>query len=351
MKLLVEAIEQAGYKPGDEIALALDAGRDRVLRRRHATSCTAKAGSFSAADMRRLPRRPCATATRSCRSRTAWPRTTGTAGPRSRKELGDRVQLVGDDLFVTNSERLARGIDTGVANSILVKVNQIGTLTETLDTVTLAMTQRLHLGDVAPQRRDRGHHDRRPRGRDRTAGRSRPARPRAATASRSTTSCCASRRSSARPPRTRAGGRSRPHAGAHRDRRHRERRRRVLRRAGRAPAPACGMGAADPDRGRVARGDRHHVPVRVPDPFVPRAAATGARRASRTSRCLKRAEQDAGRTRPRQLQTPSEIERLARTQFNMVLPGEQAYNVVPPATPVTATTTASLTRETARRGS
>ena len=52
--------------------------------------------------------------------------------------VGNRVQLVGDDLFVTNSERLARGIEDGVANAILVKVNQIGTLTETLDTVALA---------------------------------------------------------------------------------------------------------------------------------------------------------------------------------------------------------------------
>jgi enolase len=52
--------------------------------------------------------------------------------------IGDRVQLVGDDLFVTNTVRLARGIDAGVANAILVKVNQIGTLTETLDTVDLA---------------------------------------------------------------------------------------------------------------------------------------------------------------------------------------------------------------------
>ncbi|HYE57824.1 MAG TPA: phosphopyruvate hydratase, partial [Rhodothermales bacterium] len=51
---------------------------------------------------------------------------------------GDRVQLVGDDLFVTNSERLARGIEEGVANAILVKVNQIGTLTETLDAIELA---------------------------------------------------------------------------------------------------------------------------------------------------------------------------------------------------------------------
>jgi enolase len=54
------------------------------------------------------------------------------------KTLGDRVQLVGDDVFVTNVDRLQRGIDAGVANSILVKVNQIGSLTETLDAVALA---------------------------------------------------------------------------------------------------------------------------------------------------------------------------------------------------------------------
>ena len=54
------------------------------------------------------------------------------------KALGDRVQLVGDDLFVTNTRRLREGIDRGVANSILVKVNQIGTLTETLDAIELA---------------------------------------------------------------------------------------------------------------------------------------------------------------------------------------------------------------------
>ena len=53
-------------------------------------------------------------------------------------ELGDKIQLVGDDLFVTNSERLEDGIDRGIANSILIKVNQIGTLTETLETMDLA---------------------------------------------------------------------------------------------------------------------------------------------------------------------------------------------------------------------
>ena len=53
-------------------------------------------------------------------------------------ELGDKIQLVGDDLFVTNPERLARGIDNGIANSILIKVNQIGTLSETLDAIEMA---------------------------------------------------------------------------------------------------------------------------------------------------------------------------------------------------------------------
>src|SRR5207248_2663832 len=54
------------------------------------------------------------------------------------KRLGDRVQLVGDDLFVTNTDRLARGISSGVANSILIKVNQIGTVSETLDAIEMA---------------------------------------------------------------------------------------------------------------------------------------------------------------------------------------------------------------------
>ena len=54
------------------------------------------------------------------------------------EKLGDKVQLVGDDLFVTNTERLSRGIATGTANSVLIKVNQIGTLTETFDTIEMA---------------------------------------------------------------------------------------------------------------------------------------------------------------------------------------------------------------------
>ena len=99
------------------------------------------------------------------------------------ERIGDRVQLVGDDLFVTNEARLADGIRDGIANSILVKVNQIGTLTETIDAVRLAQTQRLYRGDVAPLGRDRGFDHRRPRGRarlrpdqDRQPGAQRPHR-------------------------------------------------------------------------------------------------------------------------------------------------------------------------------
>ena len=114
--------------------------------------------------------------------------------------IGDRVQLVGDDLFVTNTERLQRGIDTGVANSILIKVNQIGTLTETLEAIDDGARGRLHGGHVAPLGRDRGHDDRRPRRRDRLRpDQDRRAR-RARTAWRSTTSCCGSRRRSAPTP-------------------------------------------------------------------------------------------------------------------------------------------------------
>jgi enolase len=66
------------------------------------------------------------------------------------KELGKTVQLVGDDLFVTNRDRLARGIEEGVGNAILVKVNQIGTLSETLDTCALAQTH--HYASVISHR-------------------------------------------------------------------------------------------------------------------------------------------------------------------------------------------------------
>ena len=82
------------------------------------------------------------------------------------KELGDKVQLVGDDVFVTNPEILKRGIAEGVGNALLVKVNQIGTVTETLDAMTMARDGELRLHRLAPIRRDRRRDDRRPRRRD-----------------------------------------------------------------------------------------------------------------------------------------------------------------------------------------
>ena len=137
VQVLVEAIERAGFTPGDDIALALDvasteffadgsytlAGEgDRVL--------TPSEMVGYLADL--CDRYPIVSIEDGCAEEDwdGWAELT--------KTLGDRVQLVGDDLFVTNVERLRRGIDEGVANSILVKVNQIGTLTETLDTVGLA---------------------------------------------------------------------------------------------------------------------------------------------------------------------------------------------------------------------
>ena len=159
--------------------------RSRSTRPRPSSSPTASTASRAARPT--APRWPTSTpgspsATRSSRSRTASPRTTGARWRALTERLGDRLQLVGDDLFVTNVERLQRGIDEGVANAILVKVNQIGTLTETLDAIGLARSNGYRVGDLAPLRRDRGHDDRRPRRRDGRRpdqdGRALPHRPR-----------------------------------------------------------------------------------------------------------------------------------------------------------------------------
>ena len=82
------------------------------------------------------------------------------------KALGGKVQLVGDDLFVTNTKILAEGIQKGIANSILIKVNQIGTLTETLDCMALAVRAGYTCMVSHRSRRDRGRDDRGPGGRD-----------------------------------------------------------------------------------------------------------------------------------------------------------------------------------------
>jgi enolase len=134
--LLVEAIERAGRAPGDEVSIALDAASTEFFRDgRYDLAGEGRSLSpveFADYLVDLCDRYPIV----SIEDGMAEEDWDGWAVLTER--LGGRVQLVGDDLFVTNSERLARGIDTGVANSILVKVNQIGTLTETLEAVDLA---------------------------------------------------------------------------------------------------------------------------------------------------------------------------------------------------------------------
>jgi enolase len=135
-RLLLEAIERAGYTPGDEIALALDVASSEffkngqyALEGEDRTFTSPEFAAYLADLAGRYP-------ILSIEDGMAEDDWDGWAMLTER--LGDRVQLVGDDLFVTNVERLQRGIESRVANSILVKVNQIGTLTETLDTMQLA---------------------------------------------------------------------------------------------------------------------------------------------------------------------------------------------------------------------
>jgi enolase len=136
VRLLVEAIEEAGYSPGTDIALALDAASTEFfvdgsyVLAGEGRSLSSEAMASYLVDL--ADRYPIVSIEDGMAEDDwdGWAALTGA--------VGDTVQLVGDDLFVTNTERLQRGIDTGVANSILVKVNQIGTLTETLDAISLA---------------------------------------------------------------------------------------------------------------------------------------------------------------------------------------------------------------------
>jgi enolase len=134
--VLVEAIDRAGYQAGDDIALALDVASSEFFTDGR-YSLAGEGRDLSPSELVGLltelcGRYPIVSVEDGCAEEDwdGWSELS--------KALGDRVQLVGDDLFVTNVERLRRGIDTGVANSILVKVNQIGSLTETLDAIDVA---------------------------------------------------------------------------------------------------------------------------------------------------------------------------------------------------------------------
>jgi enolase len=136
LELLVAAIEAAGYRPGDEIAIALDPASseffsDGVYR------LAGEGRTLSSSELvdywEQLIDRYPIVLLEDGMAEDDWD------GWRMLTErLGERVQLVGDDVFVTNPAILRRGIDAGIANSILIKLNQIGTLTETLDTIALA---------------------------------------------------------------------------------------------------------------------------------------------------------------------------------------------------------------------
>jgi enolase len=138
VQILVEAIERAGYTPGDDIAIALDPatseiydveGNVYVLASENRRLTPPEMAGYLSGLVDRYP----IISIEDGMAEEDWDGWVALTSA-----LGGRIQLVGDDLFVTNVERLSRGIAAGVANSILIKVNQIGTLTETLDTVALA---------------------------------------------------------------------------------------------------------------------------------------------------------------------------------------------------------------------
>jgi enolase len=144
LEVLATAVEKAGYKLGDQVVFALDPATtelwDEAKKRGKTGYCFFKSQPdrvVSSDEMIDLWKRLCARwPIRSIEDGLAeddwagWEKLT--------RELGQKVQLVGDDLFVTNVKRLQEGINRGAANSILIKVNQIGTLTETLDAIELA---------------------------------------------------------------------------------------------------------------------------------------------------------------------------------------------------------------------
>jgi enolase len=136
IRILVEAIETAGFQPGDDIAIALDPATSELYRdgRYH----LAGEGKVLERDemveyWRRLVSTYPIVSIEDGMAEDDWEGWAALTGA-----IGDHVQLVGDDLFVTNVRRLQQGIDRSIANAVLVKVNQIGTLTETLETVELA---------------------------------------------------------------------------------------------------------------------------------------------------------------------------------------------------------------------
>ena len=138
LKVIVQAIEEAGYKPGEDFMIAIDAASSEWWNDEEKCYIQPKSG-------KKMTQKQLVNMWKGFAEKypiisledgmaeedwEGWEMLT--------KALGDKIQLVGDDLFVTNVTRLKKGIDMGVANSILIKVNQIGSLTETLDAIQMA---------------------------------------------------------------------------------------------------------------------------------------------------------------------------------------------------------------------
>ena len=138
LSLIVAAIERAGYKPGDDFMIAIDAASSEWYEEEQGVYRLPKAGKLLSRKQmvqlwQRLASKYPIISLEDGMAETDWE-----GWSMLTKALGKKIQLVGDDLFVTNTQRLQQGIEAGIGNSILIKVNQIGTLTETLDAIAMA---------------------------------------------------------------------------------------------------------------------------------------------------------------------------------------------------------------------
>ncbi|MCX7695258.1 MAG: phosphopyruvate hydratase [Caloramator sp.] len=137
IQVILEAVERAGYKPGEQVAIAIDAAATELYKEDGKYHLEGEGRVLTAAEMvdfwaDLVEKYPIVSLEDGLAEEDweGWKILT--------EKLGSKIQLVGDDLFVTNTKRLSRGIEMGVANSILIKLNQIGTLTETLEAIEMA---------------------------------------------------------------------------------------------------------------------------------------------------------------------------------------------------------------------
>src|SRR5690606_30620955 len=139
IEIVLKAIEKAGYKPGEQVAIAMDAAISELYDAKskkyvfHKSNGAKLSSEEMAAYWVKWCKKYPIVSIEDGMDEDDW-----NGWKMLTESLGDKVQLVGDDLFVTNVKRLQRGIDEGVGNGLLVKVNQIGSLTETIDAVSLA---------------------------------------------------------------------------------------------------------------------------------------------------------------------------------------------------------------------